>query len=282
MNINWYPGHMAKAKRELSALVKAVDVVAEVLDARIPRSSENPQLGEITGTKPRIKILNKYDIADPEASKVWADYYKERNISTIFTDSALGTGSDKLAPLVRSIMKEKLERNAQKGINLALKVAVLGIPNTGKSSLINRIAGKKVVKAEDRPGVTRQNHWVRLDNGIELMDTPGILWPRLDDENTALNLAFTGAVKDQIMDVETLGYKLCGLLSERYPELLCERYNLGDIEGLDILEIYDLICKRRGFLAGGGEFDYFRCANALLDDFRSARIGRITLELPEA
>jgi ribosome biogenesis GTPase A len=273
---------MAKAKRELEALIKSVDVVAEVLDSRIPESSSNPDIEKITGKLPRIKILNKSDIADPESTKLWASCFEKRGYGTLVTDSSTGAGCEKLAVLVRSMLKEKTQRYLQKGIvNMPLKVMVLGIPNTGKSSLINRISGKKTLKTEDRPGVTRQNHWVRLESGIELLDTPGILWPRLDNEECALKLAFTGAIKDQIMDVETLGFKLCEALAKKYQKNLKERYNLGDIEGLETIEIYEQICKKRGYLISGGEFDYFRCANALLDDFRSAKLGRITLELPE-
>ncbi len=280
MNLQWFPGHMAKTRRLMGESMKIVDIVAELVDSRLPLSSRNPEIDKIVGNKPRILIMNKADMADEKATERWKQYFEKRGLVVIAVNSLNGKGLEKIGKALDIALKEKKERDAGRGINRSVKMMVCGIPNVGKSSLINKIAGRAGAKTGDRPGVTKAQQWIRLKDGIELLDMPGVLWPKFDSEEVALRLAFTGAIKDEIMDVEELACVLLGYLRDNYSEALCERYKLENIGDLQNFEIMEEICKKRGFLLGKGEFDYFRCANIVLNEFRDCKIGKITLELP--
>lgn len=280
MNLQWFPGHMAKTRRLMGESLKIVDIVAELVDSRLPLSSRNPEIDKIIGGKPRILILNKADMADEKATDVWKKYFEKQGISVIAVNSLNGKGLEKIGNTLDAALKDKKERDAVRGINRSVKMMVCGIPNVGKSSLINKISGRAGAKTGDRPGITKSQQWIRLKNGIELLDMPGVLWPKFDSEDAALRLAFTGAIRDEIMDVEELACLLLGYLRDNYPEALCARYKLENINDLQNFEIMEQICRNRGFLLGKGEFDYFRCANIVLNEFRDCKIGKITLELP--
>lgn len=281
MNIQWFPGHMTKTRRQIEEKLKLIDVVVEILDARIPLSSKNPDIEKITQGKPRIVVLNKCDLADEVITKKWVEYYKNIGIMCCVADCEKGKGVQESINLVKQIMADKIAQNADKGMNRAIKILVAGVPNAGKSSYINRLAGRASATVGDRPGVTRGQQWIRLKNGIELLDTPGILWPKFEDERVGEHLAFTGAVKDEIMDVELLACKLAEFLNENYRELLCARYKLLDTGGMQGFELVEYIGKKRGFVISGGEIDFLRASNILLDEFRSSKIGRISIEKPE-
>ena len=281
MYIQWYPGHMTKTRRQIEADLKLVDAVCEIVDARIPMSSRNPDIDAICGNKPRIVILNRMDLADPEATKRWMAYFRNRGIAAVATDCKTRRGISDFQPAVRSVLKEKLERNAARGMNKPLRVMIVGIPNVGKSTLINQISGRKGAKAENRPGVTRGKQWVTVDNGLLLLDTPGILWPKFEDPEVGMMLAYTGAVKEDIMDIEELACRLMTLLTTRYPQVLTERYGIEipeEVNGYDLLQITG---KKRGFLMARGEINTERMARVLLDDYRAGKLGRLTFELPE-
>lgn len=289
MEIQWYPGHMAKTRRMITEQLKNVDAVCEILDARIPRSSRNPDVDSLTAGKPRLVVLNRADQADQEATKAWAAHFKGQGWAVLETDSKSGTGTARFSAAVRVLLADKLRSYAEKGqTGRVVRVMVLGIPNVGKSTFINKIAGRKTAKAEDRPGVTRSKQWVPVDRGLELLDTPGILWPKLDDQNVGLHLAFTGAVKDEILDTETLGCHLIAYLGERYPTALLAGYKLTGLpqreEGENDVaygcRLLETAGRRRGFLISGGEVDTERMARILLDEFRSGKLGRFTLETP--
>lgn len=284
--IQWFPGHMAKTRRLITENLSSVDLVLELLDARIPQSSKNPEIARLCGTKPTITLLNKASLADPAASAKWAAAYRGETRRALLCDCATGEGLGQIMPAVRELMAEKLERYAQKGMQgRRLKAMVVGIPNVGKSSLINRLAGRSRAKVENRPGVTRDKQWVITSIGLELLDMPGVLWPKFDDQLTGENLALTGAIKDDILDVETLGVLLCGRLRALYPDLLAARYKLKDEDlsaELDDAALFERIGRKRGFLVSGGDIDTERTANMLLDEFRAAKIGRITLDVPPA
>ena len=280
-NIQWFPGHMAKTRRLITENLKNVDIVIEILDARIPYSSRNPEINRLTEQKPRLVLLNKASLADPKQTEYWCKRLSGENVLCIATDCIQGNGVAKIMPAVREILAEKLERYESKGMNRRLKAMVLGIPNVGKSSLINKIAGNGKAKVENRPGVTLNKQWFTTGIGLDIMDMPGILWPKFDNRKVGENLAITGAIKDAVVDVESLAITLCGRLRQLYPELLCTRYKLDPIENYDDLDDYDLFCligKNRGFLVSGGEVNTERTANMLLDEFRAAKIGRITLD----
>ena len=281
INIQWFPGHMPKARRMIQENIKYVDAVCEIIDARIPLSSRNPDLDELTGTKPRLVIMNKVDQADPEATRKWAAWFKKQGRGVIETDCRSGKGTNAFPNAVRTLLKDKLEAYAAKGqTGRQLRIMIVGIPNVGKSTFINKIAKRKAAETSDRPGVTRGKQWNNIDKGLELLDTPGILWPKFDSQTVGENLAFTGAVKDQIMDVETLAANLLLRLREYYPERIKERYKFdppAEVNGYDLLEMAG---RKRGFLISGGECDTERMANILLDEFRSGKLGRITLEMP--
>lgn len=279
-NINWFPGHMAKTRRLMAESLKIVDIAAELVDARLPLSSRNPEIDKILEGKPRILILNKVDMADENATKAWTEFFEKQGLSVIAVNSITGKGLEKIDKALDTALAEKKERDRLRGINRSVKMMVCGIPNVGKSSLINKIAGRAGAKTGDRPGVTVAQQWIRLKDGIEMLDMPGVLWPKFDSEAVALRLAFTGAIRDEIMDVEGLSCKLLEYLRNNYSEALCARYRLENIEDLRGYEILEEICKKRGFLLGKGEFDYFRGANTVLSEFRECKIGRITLELP--
>ena len=281
MNIQWYPGHMTKTRRQIEADLKLVDAVCEIVDARVPISSRNPDIDAICGTKPRLVILNRMDLADPAATKLWKDYFKARGIAAVATDCKSRKGIGDFQPAVRAVLREKLERNAAKGMNKALKVMIVGIPNVGKSTLINQISGRKGAKAENRPGVTRGKQWVTVDNSLLLLDTPGILWPKFEDPQVGLMLAFTGAVKENVIDTEELACHLMELLLRRYPHILQERYKVEppkDTPGYMILEEAG---KKRGYLLSRGEINTERMAKVLLDEYRSGKLGKFTFEFPE-
>lgn len=282
--IQWFPGHMAKAKREIAESLKQVDIAIEICDARIPVSSRNPQLPQILGEKPSILLMNKSSLADPEACREWEKYYAKIGQQVIFTDFITGKGVSEIVPLVRTMLKEKLARFEEKGMTGRLpRAMIIGITNAGKSTLVNKLYGTKKVKAEDRPGVTRQNSWITIKDSIDLLDTPGILWPKFDDEETGLALAYTGAIRDEILDKEEIAILLCAKLRSLYPQLLRERYKITeDIDDLMPYELFELIGRKRGFLISGGEVDYSRTSTMLLDEFRGGTIGRITLERPGA
>ena len=281
MNIQWYPGHMTKTRRQIEADLKQVDAVCEIVDARIPMSSRNPDIDAICGSKPRILVLNRMDLADPNATKQWAAYFKKRGMSVIATDCKTRKGIGDFVPAARAACSEKLERDAKRGMNRPLRVMVVGIPNVGKSTLINQISGRKGAKAENRPGVTRGKQWVAVDSGLQLLDTPGILWPKFEDPEVGMMLAYTGAVKEGVIDLEELACRLMELLHKYYPQTLLERYKVdapADIPGWQLVEIAG---RNRGFLVSGGEVNTERMSKVLLDEFRSGKLGKFTLEMPE-
>ncbi len=281
--IQWFPGHMAKARREITESLKLVDIAIEICDARIPISSRNPQIKEILGGKPSLLLLNKASLADPAINERWKQYYASIGQNCIFTDCITGEGISKIIPEVREILKDKLAYFESRGMKGRIpRVLIIGITNAGKSTLVNTLSGGKKVKTENRPGVTRQNQWVTVKNSIELLDTPGILWPKFDDERTGLRLAFTGAIRDEILDKEELAVSLCKNLYKLYPDKLLERYKITpeEADGLMPYELFELIGRKRGFLVAGGEINYSRCAAMLLEEFRAAKIGRISLETP--
>jgi len=290
MNIQWYPGHMTKTRRMIADQIKNVDAVCEILDARIPISSRNPDVDELTVGKPRLVVLNRVDQADPEATKKWAAYFRAKGYAVLESDAKGGMGTAKFASAVRELLADKLRAYAEKGMaGRVVRVMILGIPNVGKSTFINKVAGRKTAKTEDRPGVTRSKQWVPIDKGLELLDTPGILWPKFEDQSVGLNLAYTGAVKDDILDVETLGCHLMNYLGTVYPDAVKSAYKLSALpereeEENDVAYGYQLLeaaGRKRGFLISGGEIDTERMAKILLDEFRGSKLGRFTLEMPE-
>ena len=281
MNIQWYPGHMTKTRRKMEEDLKLVDAVCELIDARIPMSSRNPDIDSICGNKPRMVILNRIDLADPAATDAWSNYWRDQGYAVVKTDCKSRKGIDRFVPAVRELLKEKLERYAERGfVNKPLKLMIVGIPNVGKSTFINQVSGRKGAKAENRPGVTRGKQWVTVDRGLLLLDTPGILWPKFDDEEVGRRLAYTGAVKDDILDTETLACHLIQMLWQRYPDALKARYKIdlsADAQGYELLTEAG---KKRGFLLARGEIDTERMARILLEEYRSCKIGRFTLEDP--
>ncbi len=281
--IQWFPGHMAKTKRLMRECLGEVDIILELLDARIPYSSRNPEIDTLTGTKPRVVVLTKSTLASPEISKEWRDYYTKKGLKTVIIDSTEGIGIGELDKAVREVLKEKIDRYNEKGMTgRKLKAMIVGIPNVGKSSLINRIAGGKKAKVEDRPGVTMTKQWVPTSIGLDLLDMPGVLWPKFEDARVGENLAMTGAIRDQILDTEEIAMLLCKRLYEVAREDFLKRYKLTEeeCEGLDSYDLFELVGKKRGFLISGGEINHERCATMLLDEFRGGKIGRISLERP--
>ena len=281
MNIQWYPGHMTKTRRQIEADLKQVDAVCEIVDARIPMSSRNPDIDSICGAKPRIVILNRMDLADPLATKSWAAYFRSKGMAAVATDCKSKKGVGEFQPTVRSLLKEKIERDAARGMKRAVRVMVVGIPNVGKSTLINQISGRKGAKAENRPGVTRGKQWVTVDNGLLLLDTPGILWPKFDDPEVGMRLAYTGAVKENVIDIEELSSRLMELLCKRYPEAVQQRYGIEIDPNMPGYELLEAAGRKRGFLMARGEVNTERMAKVLLDEYRSGKLGRFTLEVPE-
>ncbi|HEY4543922.1 MAG TPA: ribosome biogenesis GTPase YlqF [Tissierellaceae bacterium] len=280
MHINWYPGHMKKTKESIQKNLHKVDLVIEILDARIPMSSQNPVIDEIIKDKKRIIILNKSDLSDSNINKQWASYFKERGIDVILMDSVKGSGISELLKISESVMKEKNDSLKERGvINRSTRAMILGIPNAGKSTLINTLSGRRGAKVGNRPGITKTNQWIKTNGNLELLDTPGILWPKFEDKQVGMNLAFTGAIRDEVVDRETLALRLIETLMETYPELLEERYNITLMEtGIENMEE---IGRKRGCIISGGEIDYTRVSNIVLDEFRKGIIGNITLEKPE-
>ena len=273
---------MTKTRRMIAENLKYVDVVAEVIDARIPIASRNPDIDDLVGSKPRVVILNRADQADPAASKAWGAWFRAQGISVLECDARSGAGVKQFSPVMRGALKEQIAKWKEKGqVGRPVRAMVVGIPNVGKSTFINKVVKKKSAKAGDRPGVTRGKQWVTVDQGLELLDTPGILWPKFEDETIGMHLAFTGAVRDAIMDVETLAFHLIQLLAQRKPEALTARFKIVPQEGMTGWDLLEEGARKRGFLISGGEVDLERMANILLDEFRGGKLGRITLELPE-
>lgn len=281
MNIQWFPGHMAKTMKLIKENIKMVDVVIELVDARIPISSKNPDIDELTNTKSKIVILNKADLSDKKINKLWIEYFKSNNIPAILFDSAHSNNANEVLGLINSILQEKIEVLKAKGMsNRSIKLMIVGIPNVGKSSFINKFVKKSVAIAGDRPGVTRGKQWIRIKQGFELLDTPGVLWPKFEDENIGLNLAFVGSIKDEIIDIETLAVHLLDKLNNLYPDRIEERYKINLTSEMNGYEILCAIAKKRGFLISGGELDTLRCANVFFDEFRASKLGAISLETP--
>ncbi len=281
LNIHWYPGHMTKAGRMISANISNVDAVCEILDARIPVASRNPDIDTLAEGKPRLVLLNRSDLADPAVSARWKAYFKDRGLAVLETDCKSGKGVNGFSGAVRTLLKPLLEQRAAKGQSTrAVRVMVLGIPNVGKSTFINRVAGKKAAAVSDRPGVTRGRQWITVDKGLELLDTPGILWPKFDSQEVGELLAVTGAIKDDVLDRETLAANFLVRLRALYPEAIKQRYKLDPEANLAGWELLEQAAKNRGFLAGRGEYDTERMSAVLLDEFRGGKLGRITLELP--
>ena len=282
--IQWFPGHMTKTKRQIQSSLKLVDAVAEIIDARIPVSSRNPDLAKLVQNKPRVILLNKCDMANQTATKMWIDYFKKQNLVAIPVDCKSGRGPDKFALAVNTVMSHKIARLKEKGmVNPTIRIMIVGIPNVGKSSFINKMVKKNRAKVEDRPGVTRGNQWYTIAKNLEMLDTPGVLWPKFDDKTVGEHLAFTGAVKDQILDIELLAVRLLDFIKELKPADFITRFKLEneDIENIDSYELLKMIGKKRGMLVSGGEIDTERAAIMLLDEFRSAKLGRITVEMPQ-
>lgn len=279
--VQWFPGHMAKTRRQIKEMLPQVDGVVEIVDARIPMSSANPELDELVSRKPRIVLLNKCDVADPGATNLWLDYFKKQGKYAIAVDCRTGKGLSAFMPAVKKALAKTIEKNSSRGMSgKALRLMVVGIPNTGKSSFINRMAGKSRAKVADKAGVTRQNQWFTVGNGIELLDTPGVLWPKFDDPEVGDKLAFIGSVKDEVTDIETLSCRLLSSLAKTRPEAIENRYGFCPNENMQGWEILEEIGRKRGFLIKGGEIDYERAAVIVADEFRGGKLGRITLELP--
>ena len=279
--IQWFPGHMTKTRRKIQASLKLVDAVAEIIDARIPVSSRNPELHKIIENKPRIILMNKCDMADPSQTARWVSCYQQEGVLAIPVDCKSGRGLNQFIPKVRELLKDRIIQWEQKGmVNRTIRVMIVGIPNVGKSSFINRMAKQNRAKVEDRPGVTRGNQWFTIGKAFDLLDTPGVLWPKFDDPNVGEKLAFTGAVKDQIVDTEQLASRLLEVLRDEYSAMLAARYKLEkyDLRPLQGYELLELIGRKRGMLASGGEIDTERASIMVLDEFRSAKLGKITLE----
>ncbi len=280
-DIQWFPGHMAKTRRMIAKSLPLVDAVAELLDARLPLSSRNPEFNRLTGKKPRLVILNKADMADPDITNQWMQFYKKKGYAVITADSKNGKGVKQFAPALRELLKEQLQRYADKGMKgRPIRVMILGIPNVGKSSLINRLAGGKRAKAEDRAGVTRTQQWIKTADSVELLDTPGVLWPKLDDQEVAVRLAMTGAIRDDILDKEALAARLLKLLHQEYPQAIAERYKIAPEQEGEGFELLEQMAKNRGMLLSGGVPNTERAAITLLDEFRGTKLGRISLEKP--
>ena len=279
MTVQWFPGHMAKTRRLIKENLTAVDAVCELVDARIPESSRNPELDEIIGSKPRIVLLNKCDLADENATARKIKELSAKGITALPVDCRSGKGLDKFQPAVREVLKEKIQANVDRGMaGKHLRIMVVGIPNTGKSSFINRMAGKNRAEVADKPGVTRSNRWFFIGSGIELLDTPGVLWPKFEDPEVGFKLAFIGSVKDQILDIQEIAVRLLVVLQKNYADRLTERYKITDFEELEPYELLELIAQKRGMLLRKGEYDTERCAVMLLDEYRSGKLGRITLD----
>ena len=280
MAINWFPGHMKKTQREIKENLKLVDAVIEIRDARIPRSSANPDIDKLLQNKPRIILLNKKDLTEKKATNEWIKYLTKDNVKVLEVNCLQGEGLKNIKPVLMELLKEKHDRLKAKGMaKIVTGGMVVGIPNCGKSTLINKLAKNNIAKTGDRPGVTKSKQWIKTSLDIELLDTPGVLWPKFEDEEIALNLAFTGAIKDEVMDTEELAYRLVQRLQEYYPENLKERYKIEEIFE-DPLDTLNAIARKRGCLIRGGEIDYNRISVILLDEFRGGKIGKITLERP--
>ena len=282
--IQWFPGHMAKTRRMMQDCLSQVDIVLELLDARIPYSSKNPEIEKLTAGKPKLTVLKKASIADPEISRKWMEYFEKRGENAVLIDSSDSLGIKSLSDAVKKTLKDKIDRYNAKGMEgRRLKAMVVGIPNVGKSSLINRLSGAKRAKVEDRPGVTVNKQWVTTEIGLDLLDMPGVLWPKFEDEIVGQNLALTGAIRDKIIDTEEMAMILCSRLMECAPDKFMARYKLTEDEtyGLDGYDLFELVARRRGMLMAGGAVNSSRCAEMLLDEFRGAVIGRISLEKPE-
>ena len=283
--IQWFPGHMAKTRRLISENLKEVDIVVEILDARIPYSSKNPEIAKLIGDKPCLTVLNKCSIADKLVTKKWIDYYKSKGKFAIAVDCITGEGFSALASSVKEILKDKLKKYEEKGMTgRKLKAMFVGIPNVGKSSLINKLCGSKKAKVENRPGVTLNKQWIPTNIGLDLMDMPGVLWPKFEEKIVGENLAITGAIKDAILDIEYIAFLLCSRLRKVAPDALMSRYKISpqELELCDMdYEVFELVGKKRGFLISGGEINTERTANTLLEEFRNAKIGNISLEIPE-
>lgn len=281
--VQWFPGHMAKTRRQIKESLPLVDAVTELLDARVPLSSRNPELNELIANKPHIVLLNKCDMADEAASRRWKAWFDGRGTPALAVDCRSGRGLNAYGETVRKLLQDKIQSNIEKGMpGRALRMMVVGIPNTGKSSFINRMAGRSRAKVADKPGVTRQNQWFAIGGGIELLDTPGVLWPKFDDPEVGNRLAFIGSVKDEVVDVETLAVRLLAVLGAQYQDRLCDRYKLDEAAVAECgpYELLELIGRKRGMLVRGGEIDTERASAMLLDEYRAGRLGRITLEFP--
>ncbi len=281
--VQWFPGHMAKTRRQIKESLPLVDAVTELLDARVPLSSRNPELNELIANKPHIVLLNKCDMADEAASRRWKAWFDGRGTPALAVDCRSGRGLNAYGETVRKLLQDKIQSNIEKGMpGRALRMMVVGIPNTGKSSFINRMAGRSRAKVADKPGVTRQNQWFAIGGGIELLDTPGVLWPKFDDPEVGTRLAFIGSVKDEVVDVETLAVRLLAVLGAQYRDRLCDRYKLDEAAVAECgpYELLELIGRKRGMLVRGGEIDTERASAMLLDEYRAGRLGRITLEFP--
>ncbi len=280
MNIQWYPGHMTKTRRQIEADLKNVDMVAEIIDARIPLSSRNPDIDAIVGDKPRLVVLNRADQADQKGNETWTKWFRQKGYTVLVTDAKTGKGVKDFSATIQTALKDQIAAWRAKGqVGRPVRVMVVGVPNVGKSTFINQVARRKSAKAGDRPGVTRGKQWVAVDSGLDLLDTPGILWPKFEDPQVGLNLAFTGAVKDDIMDTETLACHLLELLNTRYQDAL-RRYKLEPDPTAQGWELLERAARKRGFLISGGEVDTLRMANVLLDEFRGGKLGKVTLEWP--
>ncbi len=280
--VQWFPGHMAKTRRLIKESLSLVDGVTEIIDARIPYSSSNPELEELINNKPRIVLLNKCDLADKNTTNQWIEFYKKKGITAIPVDCRTGKGLNNYIVAVREVLKDVIKKNEDRGMpGKALRIMVVGIPNTGKSSFINRMAGAAKAKVADKAGVTRHNQWFNIGNGIELLDTPGVLWPKFDDPQVGDRLAFIGSVKDEILDAETLAIRLLEVMKNNYPNRLAERYKITDFADKEAWKVLEIIGKKRGMMIKGGEIDYERASVMLLDEYRGGKLGTISLEKPE-
>ena len=277
--VQWFPGHMAKTRRLIKECLPQVDAVTEVLDARVPESSRNPELSDLIGDKPRIVLLNKCDVADDRATKQWVAHYQKTCAAVLPVDCKSGKGLNQFVPLMREVLKGKIEKNEARGMaGKPLRIMVVGIPNTGKSSFINKMAGRNRAEVADKAGVTRHNRWFVIGNGMELLDTPGVLWPKFDDPKVGDKLAFIGSVKDTVVDCETLAVRLLEIMQTEYADRLAERYKISDFADIQPWELLELIGRKRGMIIKGGEVDYTRVSVMLLDEYRGGKLGKITLD----